>query len=56
LVATVPPVSEELEEAVSLVRGLFLEGFSLADAAPFEEWLLLRREHFGRQTVEALSR
>ncbi len=31
---------------MGLVRGLFLEGFSLADAAPFEEWLLLRREHF----------
>jgi len=54
LLARVPPVCEELEQAMSLVRGLFLEGFSLADAAPFEEWLLLRREQFSRQVVEAL--
>jgi adenylate cyclase len=55
LVATVPPVSEGLEQAVSLARGLFLEGFTLTDAAPFEEWLLLRREHFSRQVVDALD-
>jgi DNA-binding SARP family transcriptional activator/predicted ATPase len=54
LLARAPPVCEELEQAVSLVRGLFLEGFTLADAAPFEEWLLLRREYFCRQMVEAL--
>jgi DNA-binding SARP family transcriptional activator/predicted ATPase len=51
-----PPSSERLEQAVSLVRGPFLEGFSLADAAPFEEWQLLRREQFGRQMAEALDR
>ncbi len=55
LVATVPPVVEGLEQAVGLVRGPFLEGFSLADASPFEEWLLLRREQLGRQMVEALD-
>ncbi len=55
LVATIPPTSEGLERAVRLVRGPFLEGFSLADAAPFEEWLLLRRERFDRQVVEALD-
>jgi adenylate cyclase len=55
LVATAPPVSEGLEQAVGLVRGVFLEGFSLADAVPFEEWLLLRREQFCRQTVKALD-
>jgi DNA-binding SARP family transcriptional activator/predicted ATPase len=53
LVTTVPLTTERLEQAVSLVRGLFLEGFSLADAAPFEEWLLLRREYFCRHVVEA---
>jgi DNA-binding SARP family transcriptional activator len=37
LLATVPPTSEGLEQAVSLVRGPFLEGFTLADAAPYEE-------------------
>jgi len=55
LLATVPPGCEELEQAVSLVRGPFLEGFSLADAAPFEEWLLLHREHVCRQVVGALD-
>jgi len=56
LLALLPSMSVQLEQAVSLVRGSFLEGFSLADAAPFEEWLLLRRERFGRQVVEALDR
>ena len=55
LVAAVPPTSEGLEEAVGLVAGLFLEGFTLADAAPFEEWQLLRREHLGREMVRALG-
>ncbi len=55
LIAMVPPTSEQLEQAASLGRGTFLEGFTLADASPFEEWLLLRREHFGRQLVEALD-
>ena len=55
LVSTVPPTSVPLEQAVGLVRGAFLEGFSLADAAPFEEWQLLRREQFGRQLTEALG-
>jgi adenylate cyclase len=55
LVALLPATSVHLEQAVGLVRGAFLEGFSLADAAPFEEWLLLRREHFGRQVVEVLD-
>jgi DNA-binding SARP family transcriptional activator/predicted ATPase len=55
LLATVSPGCEELEQAVSLVRGPFLEGFSLADAAPFEEWLLLRREHVWRRVDGALD-
>lgn len=45
-----------LEEAVGLVRGDFAEGFTLADAAPFEEWLLLLRESFRRRVAEALER
>ena len=55
LLALLPSTSVQLEQAVSLVRGSFLEGFTLADAAPFEEWLLLRREHLGRQMVETLD-
>jgi DNA-binding SARP family transcriptional activator/predicted ATPase len=53
--ATAAPTSEQLEQALAVVRGPFLEGFTLADAAPFEEWLLLRREYFCRQVVETLD-
>ncbi len=45
----------QLEEAVA-GRGSFLEGFSLDDSPPFEEWLLLRREQFKRQMQEAIAR
>jgi len=55
LLALLPSMSVQLEQAVRLVRGTFLEGFSLADAAPFEEWLLLRREYYCRQVVKALD-
>ncbi len=51
-----PTTGVKLERTLQLVRGPFLEGFSLADAAPFEEWLLLRREHFNRRVVEVLDR
>jgi adenylate cyclase len=55
LLALLSSTSVQLEQAVSLVRGSLLEGFTLADAAPFEEWLMLRREYFGRQLLEALD-
>jgi DNA-binding SARP family transcriptional activator len=45
---------EELEKAVALYRGKFLEGFSLPDSAPFEEWTLLQREQSHRLVIEAL--
>ena len=45
-----------LEEAIALYRGDFLEGFSLPDAAPFEEWALLSRERLARQMSSALHR
>jgi len=56
LLALHQTMSVPLERAVSLVQGPFLDGFTLADAAPFEEWLLLRREYFCRRVVEALDR
>jgi predicted ATPase/DNA-binding SARP family transcriptional activator len=43
-----------LEKAVALYRGSFLEGFSLADSAPFEEWALLTRERLARQMSSTL--
>ncbi len=50
------PSVEALEQAVALYRGPFLEGFSLARSAPFDEWLLLEREHFKRLQLSALQR
>jgi DNA-binding SARP family transcriptional activator len=50
-----PRTSQDLEEAVGFYRGSFLEGFSLADSAPFEEWALLKREELQRQMLAALQ-
>jgi adenylate cyclase len=50
------PSLSRLEEAVRLYGGGFLEGFSLSDSAPFEEWLLFKREQLHRQAAEALER
>jgi DNA-binding SARP family transcriptional activator len=46
----------QLEEAVALYRGAFLEGFSVGDSALFEEWALLKRERLRRQVLNALHR
>jgi len=42
------------EEATASYRGGFLEGFSLPDADPFEEWALLTRERLARQISSTL--
>ena len=47
---------EQLEEAVSLYRGPFLEGFTMAGSAAFDEWQLVSREALQRQAVSALGR
>jgi DNA-binding SARP family transcriptional activator len=46
---------QELEAAVALYQGGFLEGFSLPDSSAFEEWALLKREQLQRQALEALG-
>jgi DNA-binding SARP family transcriptional activator/predicted ATPase len=46
----------QLEQAVELYQGDFLEGFSVGDSPAFEEWLLLNRERLRRLVVEALHR
>lgn len=51
---TGPLTSQDVEDAVDLYRGSFLEGFSLPDSAPFEEWALLKREQLQRQVLSAL--
>jgi DNA-binding SARP family transcriptional activator/uncharacterized protein YndB with AHSA1/START domain len=45
-----------LVQAVALYRGELLAGFSLADADPFDEWLMLRRERFLHAALGALYR
>jgi DNA-binding SARP family transcriptional activator len=50
------PTIREMEEAVDLYRGEFLEGFFIADSVPFEEWALLKREQFRRQVLAVLYR
>ncbi len=47
---------DQLEEAVALYRGPFLEHFSVPDSAGFEEWVLLTRERLQRRTLETLLR
>ncbi len=49
-----PPALSNLEEAVRLYRGDFLEGFYLVNDAVFEEWAVLKREQFRRQALDAL--
>ncbi len=49
-------VIDRLEQAVSLYRGGFLEGFSLGDSPAFEEWALFTREQIARQVSSALHR
>jgi DNA-binding SARP family transcriptional activator len=44
----------QLEEAVELYRGSFLEGFSLTDSVAFENWALIAREQLQRRVLEAL--
>jgi len=47
---------EQLEGAVKLYQGDFLEGFSLSEAAPFEDWARLKSEQLQRCYLEALHR
>jgi DNA-binding SARP family transcriptional activator len=49
-------ILRELEEGIALYRGDFLEGFSVYDSAPFEEWALFTRERLARQMSSALHR
>ncbi len=45
-----------LIEAVEIYHGPFLEQISLADTPEFEEWVVVRREHFHQRVVDALER
>lgn len=50
------PALSDLEEAIRLYRGDFLEGFFLGSDAAFEEWAILKREQLRRQVLDALHR
>ncbi|MFZ0547186.1 MAG: tetratricopeptide repeat protein [Candidatus Promineifilaceae bacterium] len=43
-----------LQKTADLYQGEFLAGFSLPDALPFDEWLLVYRERFHQQSLAAL--
>lgn len=44
-----------LAEAVALYQGLFLDGFHIADADAFDEWVRGERERFGLLALQALN-
>ncbi len=44
-----------LAQALELVRGEFLEEFSLGDCEQFDDWLLIQRENFRLQVSSALE-
>jgi predicted ATPase/DNA-binding SARP family transcriptional activator len=47
--------ADRLTQALDLVRGKFLAGFSLADCPAFEEWLFVQRERLHLQITNALE-
>lgn len=55
-----PSLSEEerqeaiavLKHAMTLVRGPFMEDFQIQDAAPFEDWMRVQREHWHLRVQE----
>jgi WD40 repeat protein/DNA-binding SARP family transcriptional activator len=50
-----PPEIQKLEKAIDLYKGDFMEGFSLPDNIPFDEWTLVTRESLIRQALWCLS-
>jgi predicted ATPase/DNA-binding SARP family transcriptional activator len=51
-----PGALENLRTAVELYRGPFLEGFSLAECAEFNEWLLGKRAYYQQHVLQVLQR
>ena len=47
---------DQMERAVALYRGHFLEEFSLSGSTAFEEWTLVNRERYRRLASQALRR
>lgn len=51
-----PACMETLQSAVELYRGDFLEGFSLPDSAPFDEWQFFHTDELRRLLGNTLER
>jgi DNA-binding SARP family transcriptional activator/Tfp pilus assembly protein PilF len=49
-----PTTADQLERALDLYQGAFLEGFYLRDGRGFEEWASLKRERLARLVSEAM--
>ncbi|MFQ5679034.1 MAG: AAA family ATPase [Gemmatimonadota bacterium] len=47
--------AEEWDDAASLIRGEFLEGFEVPDSSAFEDWLGAERAYWRRRSVDALA-
>ncbi len=46
----------QLQQAAALYKGDLLEGFTLKDAYPFEEWLFMEREQLQQQVLEVFGK
>jgi predicted ATPase/DNA-binding SARP family transcriptional activator len=46
---------QRLQEALALYQGPFLADFFLPDSASFEEWVILTREAYQRQALQAMA-
>ena len=44
-----------LHQAGELYRGRFMEGFSIPDSVPFEEWIVVKRERLDRLAYQIFS-
>src|SRR5258708_34580391 len=47
---------EKAEQALTLFRGDFLNGFSVDESRGFEEWVSVQREYLRIQVIDGLSR
>lgn len=50
------PTIEQLEDAINLYQGSFLEGFSIPDSVGFEEWVVVTREKLQGRALRAMTR
>ena len=48
--------AHRLQQIAETYRGDFLAQFSIDDSTAFEEWAVLKREHFHQRAVDALAR